>query len=191
MTSRQELADGGPHGSPEARRHGGPKKVVLQSGRAPRKRLPEARPVADKTPRWRAERRRIFPKGRCAIELPDAPSRRAIPSYLRGTEMEYGVPGAAKNTGGGALATSCSPDERSEIRDSHVQASPRISLRSSGLQTCNTLRSSPRTRGSRLCRAERKNWISACAGMSGARGRRAMHTNASRCQLGGRRRAIA
>jgi hypothetical protein len=29
MTSRQELADGGPHGSPEARRHGRPKGVVF------------------------------------------------------------------------------------------------------------------------------------------------------------------
>jgi hypothetical protein len=62
-------------------------------------RLPKARPVADKTPRWRAERRRIFPKGRCATELPDAPSRRAIPSYFEGRKRDYGVPGAAKNTG--------------------------------------------------------------------------------------------
>jgi hypothetical protein len=31
-------------------------------------------------------------------------SRRSIPSYWRGTEGDYGLPGAAKNTGGGALA---------------------------------------------------------------------------------------
>ena len=58
-----------------------------ESGRTPRRRLPKARPVAVMTPRWRAERRRIFPKGRCTIELPDAPSRRAIPSYFTRDEI--------------------------------------------------------------------------------------------------------
>ena len=85
------------------------KGACSESDRTPRRRLPEARPVADKTPRWRAEGRRIFSKGRCATELPDASSRRAIPSLFCGgrlprtpcsrDEMDDGVPGAAKNTG--------------------------------------------------------------------------------------------
>ena len=56
------------------------KEPCSKNGRTFRGRLPEARPVADKTPQWRAERRRIFPKGRCAIDyltrLLGAPSSR-------------------------------------------------------------------------------------------------------------------
>ena len=36
------------------------KESCSKSGRTPRRRLPEARPVADKTLRWRAERRRVL-----------------------------------------------------------------------------------------------------------------------------------
>ena len=72
------------------------KESCSESSRTPRRRLPEARPVADKTPRWRAERRRIFPKGRCAIELPDAPSRRAIPSYFEGRRKDRPTSGRDK-----------------------------------------------------------------------------------------------
>src|ERR1700704_6266059 len=80
-----------------------------ESGRTPRRRLPKARPVAVMTPRWRAERRRIFPKGRCAIDyltrLLGAPSPRFFAGVdspdppVRGTKWDNGVPGAAKNTG--------------------------------------------------------------------------------------------
>ena len=63
-TSCQELADGGPT------------RANAELG------CQKRGPLHRKTPRWRAERRRIFPKGRCALELPDAPSRRAIPSYF-------------------------------------------------------------------------------------------------------------
>jgi hypothetical protein len=77
MTSRQELADGGP-----------PKHAVARSAARCRK-----------TPRWRAGGRRIFPKGRCATELLTRLLGAPSPRILRGTEWDDGVPGAAKNTG--------------------------------------------------------------------------------------------
>jgi hypothetical protein len=61
-------------------------------------RLRKARPVADKTPAWRAERRRIFHKEGAHYDY-DAPIGAPFPRYSRGSERDYGVPGAAKNTG--------------------------------------------------------------------------------------------
>ena len=70
-----------------------------ESGRTPRRRLPKARPVADKTPRWRAERRRIFPKGGCAIDYLTRLLGAPFPRISR-DEGKTGLPRAAtKNRG--------------------------------------------------------------------------------------------
>ena len=82
MTSRQELADGGP-----------PKHAVARSAASRRQNAAMAR---RKAPRVGNNTR---------YQLPDAPSRRAIPSYLR-DEGKTGLPRAAtKNRGGEALVS--------------------------------------------------------------------------------------
>src|ERR1019366_9093835 len=63
----------------------------------------KARPGAVWTLRWRAERRHTFAR-RCDLRPNDAPLGAPSPHFLRGEEMDFGAPGAAKNTGGGALA---------------------------------------------------------------------------------------
>ena len=90
----------GQHGASKVRRHGGPEGAVFPRAEdIPAIGCRKRGPLHRKTPRWRAERRRIFPKGRCAIDyqtrLLGAPS----PRILRGTEQDDGVPGAAKSTG--------------------------------------------------------------------------------------------
>ena len=96
MTSRQELADGGP--------------TRANAALGCQKRGPSPTRRRDGAPKGAALSARMV-----RIELHDALSRRAIPShFLRGStpplplfardEMEYGSPGAAKNTGGEALA---------------------------------------------------------------------------------------
>ena len=57
----------------------------------------------------------------------DAPLGAPCPSiFSRGEEMEYGVPGAAKNTGGGALASqSSSPRRRGPILPQRIERSQR------------------------------------------------------------------
>jgi hypothetical protein len=106
------------------------KESCSKSGRTFCRRLPEARPVHRKTPRWRAERRRIFPKGRCAIDyltrLLGAPS----PRILRG-QRKTGLPRAAtKNRGGNALAV-LHLNQRDEA-STHLSLSSRATERSEG-----------------------------------------------------------
>src|ERR1035441_1943560 len=55
----------------------------------------EARPGAVMTLRWRAERRHTFAR-RGDLQPNDAPIGAPSPRFLRGTEREYGVPGAFK-----------------------------------------------------------------------------------------------
>ena len=79
-TPREELADG--------------------RGQAPGQ---EARPGAENTPPWSAERRPCpLKRGRGTKDYGSA-SRRSIPSIFEGQTREDGLPGAAKNTGGGAV----------------------------------------------------------------------------------------
>jgi hypothetical protein len=121
----QELADGGPLGLPEVLRQGCPKGAsVERAARQSETVRQKARPGAAKTPRWRAERRHTFAR-RCDKDcmtrhrksgLPDLRNKHARSRvnprssarhpliFLRGTKRDYGLPGAAKNTGGGALA---------------------------------------------------------------------------------------
>src|ERR1039458_9242709 len=58
----------------------------------------KARPGAVWTLRWRAERRHTFAR-RCDLRPNDAPLGAPSPHFLRGEEMDFGVPGAAKNMG--------------------------------------------------------------------------------------------
>src|SRR5882757_6724674 len=117
-----------------------------ESSRTPRRRLPEARPVAvqdaamarRKAPRV-GNNTRYYPLTR----LLGAPS----PRICEGDERDYGVPGAAKNTGdfawlfeisisASARSTSVVPGERSEARDPY-----------SAVYRKGTAYGSPRSRG--------------------------------------------
>jgi hypothetical protein len=80
------------------------KESCSKNGRTPRRRLPKARPVAVQDAAMARRKAPHLPKGKVRYLTTDAPSRRAIPSLFARDEMEYGVPGAAKNTGGEALA---------------------------------------------------------------------------------------
>jgi hypothetical protein len=113
-TPCEELADGGPLRS-AGRSEGAvdPKGAASSEPKAERDEMPKARTrrrrrtlqiSPDALSGWRAERRRTFGNGGAATSRAD---RRAIPSALRGRRKGYGLPGAAKNTGGGALAKGC------------------------------------------------------------------------------------
>ena len=103
MTRREELATAGPLGPPEARRRGCPKGAGPEcrrwgdavTGSAARRRSENAAMARREAPHLREKVR---------LRLMDAPLGVLSPHFLRGEEMEDGLPGAAKNTGGGALA---------------------------------------------------------------------------------------
>src|SRR6185437_1049874 len=82
----QELADGGPLGLPEAWKE----RLTRKAPRASSRRQDEterqkARPGADKTLRWRAERRHTFAR-RCDLNCNDAPLGAPSPRPVRGTK---------------------------------------------------------------------------------------------------------
>ena len=108
-TPCEELADGGPQGLPEApdaAAQKGPRRKSRRQGETDRQ---KARPGAvrrrDGAPRGATCRRRHVTKRPI-----DAPLGAPSPRFLRGDERpreggeDYGVPGAAKNTGDGACA---------------------------------------------------------------------------------------
>ena len=71
--------------------------------------MQEARPGADKTLRWRAERRHVPETVRDYDRMTRRLARHPL-DFVEGEGRDYGVPGAAKNTGGAALAF-CRPRE--------------------------------------------------------------------------------
>ena len=85
-TPREEFADGGPQGLPEAR-----KAKPTQKGLAPQSRRQgeterqKARPGAVTTLRWRAERRHTFAR-RCDLRPNDAPLGAPSPHFFKGEE---------------------------------------------------------------------------------------------------------
>src|SRR6185437_13925016 len=106
----EELADGGPLGLPEVRKE----RLTRKAPRASSRRQDEterqkARPGADKTLRWRAERRRTFAR-RCARTAMTRRLARHPLDLIEGPRRDDGVPRAAKNTGSGALAISMQPE---------------------------------------------------------------------------------
>jgi hypothetical protein len=110
-TPREERADGGPHDLPEALRAQLPKRGRrFPSRRQGETERQKARPGAVCTLRWRAERRHVLATARdlhCMMRrlarhpLDLFEGRKACP---REGGEDYGVPGAAKNTGDGACA---------------------------------------------------------------------------------------
>jgi hypothetical protein len=134
----------GQHGTPDARRCG-PRKGSYRGALGRRRMVAESAARHRKTPHGAPKGAASSSKGMMRVNY--ALSRRAIPSLLQ-REKKTGLPRAAtKNRGEDACLAQggqarralywlflCSPGERSETRDSHAKAPPRISLRSSGLQ---------------------------------------------------------
>src|SRR5450631_4232304 len=134
-TPREELADGGPRGLPEALRARPPKRGRrFPSRRRGETERQKARPGAVTTLRWRAERRHTFAR-RCDLRPNDAPLGAPSPRFLRGKERRYGVSGAAKNTGDDAClgANRASPARGARWLIQCSRNSPLIAFSSAGL----------------------------------------------------------
>jgi hypothetical protein len=105
---REELADGGPRGLSEAFRQGRPKGASVEKAGGRVKRSVRKRgPAPNRRRVWRAERRHVPETARDKVQRPRRLARHPL-DLSRGAEMEDGVPGAAKNTAGGALANASS-----------------------------------------------------------------------------------
>jgi hypothetical protein len=89
---------------PEALRQGRPKGASVEGagGKAETVRQ-KARPGAVTTSRWRAERRHVPETVRDYDQMTRRLARHPL-IYSRGEERDYGLPGAAKNTGDFARA---------------------------------------------------------------------------------------